>query len=62
MLGSAFALEPNCKEHPGGLRDLQLLIWIARALGYRGGWAALAAKGLLTPTEAQALSRCQIQS
>ncbi|MBI5781785.1 MAG: [protein-PII] uridylyltransferase [Rhodocyclales bacterium] len=59
MLGSPFALEPNCKEHPGGLRDLQLLVWIARALGYRGGWAALAAKGLLTPTEAQALSRCQ---
>jgi [protein-PII] uridylyltransferase len=29
-----YALEPNCKESPGGLRDLQVILWISRAAGW----------------------------
>ena len=46
-----YSLEPNCKESPGGLRDLQLVIWVARAAGLGRNWNELAAKGLITPFE-----------
>ncbi len=53
--GTPYALEPNCKESPGGLRDLQMVIWVARAAGYGRTWAELANKGLITPFEASQL-------
>ena len=52
-----YALEPNCKESPGGLRDLQILIWVARAAGLGRSWAELAANGLITPFEVRQLQR-----
>ncbi|HEX6018385.1 MAG TPA: nucleotidyltransferase domain-containing protein, partial [Burkholderiaceae bacterium] len=52
-----YALEPNCKESPGGLRDLQVVIWVARAAGLGRSWGELAAKGLLTPYELRRLQR-----
>jgi [protein-PII] uridylyltransferase len=55
--GTPYALEPNCKESPGGLRDLQVLIWIARAAGLGRTWNELAAKGLLTAFEVRQLRR-----
>jgi len=30
---SPYSLEPNCKESPGGLRDLQMLLWLTKATG-----------------------------
>jgi [protein-PII] uridylyltransferase len=50
-----YSLEPNCKESPGGLRDLQMVIWVARAAGFGKTWSALAAKGLITPFEVKQL-------
>ncbi len=52
-----YSLEPNCKESPGGLRDLQVLIWVARAAGLGRNWAELAANGLITPFEMKQLQR-----
>ena len=46
--GTPYALEPNCKESPGGLRDLQTVLWIAQAAGLGRNWAELAARGFLT--------------
>ena len=50
-----YALEPNCKESPGGLRDLQILIWVARAAGLGRNWQELAQRGLATPFEVKQL-------
>ncbi len=54
-----YALEPNCKESPGGLRDLQVVMWVARAAGLGKSWSALAANGLITPFEVKQLQRNQ---
>jgi [protein-PII] uridylyltransferase len=55
--GTPYALEPNCKESPGGLRDLQVVIWIARAAGLGRTWAELASRGLITPFEVSQLRK-----
>ncbi len=52
-----YSLEPNCKESPGGLRDLQVILWVARAAGLGRNWGELAANGLATPFEVKQLQR-----
>ena len=54
---SAYSLEPNVKESPGGLRDLQVIAWISQAMGAPRGWRSLAGLGLLTDQEARQLAR-----
>ncbi|SFO98158.1 [protein-PII] uridylyltransferase [Ralstonia sp. NFACC01] len=51
-----YSLEPNCKESPGGLRDLQVILWMTRAAGFGSSWNELLANGLLTRREAQELA------
>jgi [protein-PII] uridylyltransferase len=52
-----YSLEPNCKESPGGLRDLQVLLWLAKAGGFGQSWEDLKKNGLATALEAQKLKR-----
>ena len=52
-----YALEPNLKEAPGGLRDLQVILWIAQASGIGRRWNDLVGDNLLLRGEAQAAAR-----
>lgn len=52
-----YALEPNCKESPGGLRDLQMILWVARAAGLGSTWKELAANGMATAFEVRQIER-----
>lgn len=50
-----YSLEPNCKESPGGLRDLHVISWVSRAANLGNSWADMAKQGLITPFEAAKL-------
>jgi [protein-PII] uridylyltransferase len=51
-----FNLEPNLKESPGGLRDLQTVTWISRAARLGTRWSELADAGLITNQEARQIA------
>jgi [protein-PII] uridylyltransferase len=56
---SAYKLEPNLKDSPGGLRDLHTIHWIAQACGISGGWNGLARANLLTRAEARHIAQVE---
>jgi [protein-PII] uridylyltransferase len=56
---SPYSLEPNLKESPGGLRDLQVVRWVAKALGLGHTWRDLADRGLVTTDEALQLRKVE---
>ncbi len=57
---SPYSLEPNCKESPGGLRDLQGILWIAQAAGFGSTWKDLQLHGFITLAEAHGLERREL--
>ncbi|MEW6560157.1 MAG: [protein-PII] uridylyltransferase [Pseudomonadota bacterium] len=52
-----YALEPNCKESPGGLRDLQVVLWVAQASGLGRSWKELAASGVIHANTVRQIQR-----
>jgi len=56
---TAYNLEPNLKESPGGLRDLQNILWVSRAAGLGKSWTSLAKSGFITRQEARLAQRHQ---
>lgn len=56
---SAYKLEPNLKDSPGGLRDLHTIHWLAQACGIGGGWNRLAQANLLTRQEARRIAQVE---
>jgi [protein-PII] uridylyltransferase len=54
---ATYNLEPNLKEGPGGLRDLQNILWVSRAAGLGKSWRDLAKGGFITNREARLAQR-----
>ncbi len=56
---TAYNLEPNLKESPGGLRTLDLMRWLGLRLAGAGDFSVMAERGLLDATERAALERSE---
>ncbi|MBI1194959.1 MAG: [protein-PII] uridylyltransferase [Gammaproteobacteria bacterium] len=56
---TAYNLEPNIKEGPGGLRDLQMISWVAKRYFGANTTSELVQHGFLTESEHYDLMRCQ---
>ena len=54
-----YSLEPNCKESPGGLRDLQVISWVSKAALLGNTFKNLNEAGLVTQRELTELNRNQ---
>ena len=59
--GTSFNLEPNIKESPGGLRDLQMIGWVGKRHFGGDRLRDLVKTDFLTKHEYQAISECRQQ-
>ena len=58
--GTAYNLEPNIKENPGGLRDIQMIGWVAKRHFATADMHDLVSHSFLTETEYRALCEGQL--
>ncbi len=56
---TAYNLEPNIKESPGGLRDLHAIIWIMKSQKIGSSWTSLVKNGVISRFEARQIRRHQ---
>ena len=56
---TAYNLEPNLKDGPGGLRTLDSLRWMGRRLAHAGTLSEMVAEGLLDPAEQTQLEQAE---
>lgn len=56
---SAFDLEPNCKESPGGLRDIHMVQWLGQAVRLGECQIGLLRGGFLSNQELHSLRRAE---
>ena len=54
-----YSLEPNCKESPGGLRDLHLMMWLSKAAHLGNYWQDLHHAGWLSASQLRLITRCE---
>lgn len=57
---TAYNLEPNIKDGPGGLRTLDSLRWLGLRLAHADGFDAMVAEGLLDPAERATLAEAEV--
>lgn len=54
---TAYSLEPNIKESPGGMRDLHSILWIAQSQNLGKTWAELAENKVISTLEMREIKR-----
>jgi [protein-PII] uridylyltransferase len=54
---TAYSLEPNIKESPGGLRDLHMILWLTRSQNLGQTWLELFKNNIITKTELRQIKR-----
>lgn len=54
---TAYNLEPNLKESPGGLRDLHMILWIAQSQQLGSTWLDLRKNNIITEKELRQIKR-----
>jgi [protein-PII] uridylyltransferase len=61
---TAYSLEPNIKESPGGLRDLHMILWLAQSQKLGKNWLELAKNNIITATELRQIKQheCNLQT